>query len=143
MTWDTKLPGKTTRKTPIVPEHKEYVVPGQRDAGLVLPVNVWKEMRLTELEQTTLRIPKTCWQPSYIPPINCMISYAVTVGIGGTQVLTGLVLVEEEKQIIHQTFKFDPNDLGNEEEYTSKLRFKSVFNLSAQLKESIASDREQ
>jgi hypothetical protein len=28
-------------------------------------------------------------------------------------------LVEEEEQITHQTFKFDPNDLGNEEEYTS------------------------
>lgn len=60
-------PGKTTRKTPIVPvsavwrynmhehilqEHEEYVVPGQRDAGLALPANVWKEMRLTDLEQT-------------------------------------------------------------------------------------------
>jgi hypothetical protein len=28
-------------------------------------------------------------------------------------------LVEEEEQITHQTFKFDPNDLGNEKEYTS------------------------
>jgi hypothetical protein len=28
----------------------------------------------------------------------------------------GLDLVEEEEQITHQTFKFDPNDLGNEEE---------------------------
>ncbi|KAG1784425.1 uncharacterized protein HD556DRAFT_1303924 [Suillus plorans] len=31
----------------------------------------------------------------------------------------GLDLVEEEEQITHQTFKFDPNDLGNKEEYTS------------------------
>ncbi|KAG1816584.1 hypothetical protein EV424DRAFT_1625765, partial [Suillus variegatus] len=66
-------PGKTTRKTPIVPvsavwrynmhehilqEHEEYVVLGQRDAGLALPANVWKEMRLTDLEQTASRIPK-------------------------------------------------------------------------------------
>ncbi|KAG1789917.1 hypothetical protein EV424DRAFT_1306541, partial [Suillus variegatus] len=66
-------PGKTTRKTPIVPvsavwrynmhehilqEHEEYVVPGQRDAGLALPANVWKEMRLTDLEQTASHIPK-------------------------------------------------------------------------------------
>jgi hypothetical protein len=28
----------------------------------------------------------------------------------------GLYLVEEEEQITHQTFKFDPNDLGNEKE---------------------------
>lgn len=78
-------PGKTTRKTPIVPvsavwrynmhehilqEHEEYVVPGQRDAGLALPANVWKEMRLTDLEQTASRIPKTCWQPSYTPPVE-------------------------------------------------------------------------
>ena len=26
---------------------------------------------------------------------------------------------EAEEQITHQTFKFDPNDLGNEKEYTS------------------------
>ncbi|KAG1900239.1 uncharacterized protein F5891DRAFT_1188939 [Suillus fuscotomentosus] len=31
----------------------------------------------------------------------------------------GLDLVEEEEQIIHQTFKFDPNDLENDEEYIS------------------------
>ncbi|KAG1791650.1 uncharacterized protein HD556DRAFT_1309728 [Suillus plorans] len=31
----------------------------------------------------------------------------------------GLDFVEEEEQITHQTFKFDPNDLGNEEEYIS------------------------
>ncbi|KAG1844568.1 hypothetical protein C8R48DRAFT_678394 [Suillus tomentosus] len=31
----------------------------------------------------------------------------------------GFDLVEEEEQITHQTFKFNPNDLGNEEEYTS------------------------
>ncbi|KAG1786133.1 uncharacterized protein HD556DRAFT_1449988 [Suillus plorans] len=31
----------------------------------------------------------------------------------------GLDFVEEEEQITHQTFKFNPNDLGNEEEYTS------------------------
>ncbi|KAG2058726.1 hypothetical protein BDR06DRAFT_1003909 [Suillus hirtellus] len=31
----------------------------------------------------------------------------------------GLDLVEEEEHITHQTFKFDPDDLGNEEEYTS------------------------
>ncbi|KAG1799468.1 uncharacterized protein HD556DRAFT_1439842 [Suillus plorans] len=98
-TWDTKCayqhqfrytsadvaPGKTTRKTPIIPvsavwrynmhehilqEHEEYVVPGQRDAGLALPANVWKEMRLTDLEQTASRIPKTCWKPSYTPPVE-------------------------------------------------------------------------
>jgi hypothetical protein len=76
-------PSKTTRKRPIVSvstvwhynmhehilqEHKEYVVLGQRDAGLALPVSVWKEMKITDLEQTTSRIPKTRWQPSYTPP---------------------------------------------------------------------------
>ncbi|KAG1797841.1 uncharacterized protein HD556DRAFT_1440801 [Suillus plorans] len=67
--------------------------------------------------------------------------------------------VEEEEQITHQTFKFDPNDLGNEEEYTSvkaEIQGKdskepsghyslivvlwSVFNSSVQLRENIASD---
>ncbi|KAG1796667.1 uncharacterized protein HD556DRAFT_1441349 [Suillus plorans] len=71
----------------------------------------------------------------------------------------GLDFVEEEEQITHQTFKFDPNDLGNEEEYTSvkaeiqgkdskepsghySLMYKveSVFNSSVQLRENIASD---
>ncbi|KAG1809843.1 uncharacterized protein HD556DRAFT_1435572 [Suillus plorans] len=66
---------------------------------------------------------------------------------------------EEEEQITHQTFKFDPNDLGNEEEYTSVkaeiqgkdskepsghysliVVLRSVFNSSVQLRENIASD---
>ncbi|KAG1786125.1 uncharacterized protein HD556DRAFT_1191915, partial [Suillus plorans] len=66
-------PGKATRKTAVIPvgavwcynmhehifqEHEEYMVPGQRDVGLLLPVSVWKEMRLTDLEQTASRIPK-------------------------------------------------------------------------------------
>ncbi|KAG2124873.1 hypothetical protein DEU56DRAFT_963173 [Suillus clintonianus] len=76
-------PGKTTRKTAVVPvgavwrynmhkhifrEHEEYMVPGQRDVGLPLPANVWREMKLTDLEQTASHIPKTHWQPSYTPP---------------------------------------------------------------------------
>ncbi|KAG1784401.1 uncharacterized protein HD556DRAFT_1436092 [Suillus plorans] len=71
----------------------------------------------------------------------------------------GLDFVEEEEQITHQTFKFDPNDLGNEEEYTSvkaeiqgkdlkepsghyllMCKVESVFNSSVQLREYIASD---
>ncbi|KAG1900837.1 uncharacterized protein F5891DRAFT_1188324 [Suillus fuscotomentosus] len=36
-----------------------------------------------------------------------------------TSFFKGLDLVEEEEQITHQTFKFDPDDLGNEEKYTS------------------------
>jgi hypothetical protein len=48
-------------------EYEEYVVPGQRDVGLPLPTSVWREMKLTDLEQTALRIPKTHWQPSYTP----------------------------------------------------------------------------
>ncbi|KAG2357169.1 hypothetical protein BDR07DRAFT_1380312 [Suillus spraguei] len=75
-------PGKGTRKTAVIPvgavwhynmhehifwEHEEYMVPGQRDVGLLLPVSVWKEMRLMDLEQTASCIPKTHWQPSYTP----------------------------------------------------------------------------
>ncbi|KAG1864740.1 hypothetical protein DFJ58DRAFT_655715, partial [Suillus subalutaceus] len=51
----------------IFQEHEEYVVPGQREIGVPLPASIWKEMRLTDLEQTASRIPKTHWQPSYIP----------------------------------------------------------------------------
>jgi hypothetical protein len=49
-------------------KHEEYVVPGQRDVGLLLPTSVWREMKLTDLEQTALHTPKTHWQPSYTPP---------------------------------------------------------------------------
>ncbi|KAG1741129.1 hypothetical protein EDB19DRAFT_1908155 [Suillus lakei] len=49
-------------------EHEECMVPGQRDIGVPLPVSVWREMKLTDLEQTASRIPKTHWQPSYTPP---------------------------------------------------------------------------
>ncbi|KAG1743139.1 hypothetical protein EDB19DRAFT_1633376 [Suillus lakei] len=67
-------PGKTTRKTAVIPvsavwcynmhehifqEHEEYMVPGQRDIGVPLPISVWREMKLTDLEQTALHIPKT------------------------------------------------------------------------------------
>ncbi|KAG1837377.1 hypothetical protein DFJ58DRAFT_734422 [Suillus subalutaceus] len=56
------VPGRNTRKT--------YSVPSQdrERTGVPLPASVWKEMRLTDLEQTASRIPKTHWQPSYIPP---------------------------------------------------------------------------
>ncbi|KAG2114406.1 hypothetical protein DEU56DRAFT_761818 [Suillus clintonianus] len=60
--WDTFLSHCIFR------EHEEYMVPGQRDVGLPLPANVWREMKLTDLEQTASRIPKTHWQPSYTPP---------------------------------------------------------------------------
>jgi hypothetical protein len=46
---------------------KKYMVLGQRDVGLALPVSVWREMRLTDLEQTASCNPKTHWQPVYTP----------------------------------------------------------------------------
>jgi hypothetical protein len=49
-------------------EHEEYVVPGQRDVGLELPISVWREIKLTDLEQTASCIPKTHWQPVYNHP---------------------------------------------------------------------------
>jgi len=73
-------PGKTTRKAPVPPveaiwhynmtvhildQHEEYAVPGHREAGVPLPVSVWKTMKLTDLEQGASCIPKDCWQPLY------------------------------------------------------------------------------
>ncbi|KAG1751861.1 hypothetical protein EDB19DRAFT_1824737 [Suillus lakei] len=49
-------------------EHEEYMVLGQRDISVPLPISVWREMKLTDLEQMASRIPKTHWQPSYTPP---------------------------------------------------------------------------
>lgn len=68
------VPSKTMRKIPVVPvsavwrynmhehifhEHEEYVVPGQRDVGLPLPASVWREMKLTDLEQMASCCPVT------------------------------------------------------------------------------------
>ncbi|KAG2336336.1 hypothetical protein BDR05DRAFT_1005964 [Suillus weaverae] len=76
-------PSKSMRKTAVVPvgtiwcynmhehvfqEHEEYAVPGQREIGVSLPASIWKEMRLTDLEQAASRIPKTHWQPVYTHP---------------------------------------------------------------------------
>ncbi|KAG1799739.1 uncharacterized protein HD556DRAFT_1215679, partial [Suillus plorans] len=66
-------PGKTTRKVPVLPveaiwrynmtahildQHEEYAVPGHREAGVPLPVSMWKTMKLTDLEQGTSHIPE-------------------------------------------------------------------------------------
>ncbi|KAG2116646.1 uncharacterized protein F5147DRAFT_649104 [Suillus discolor] len=73
-------PSKTMRKVPILPvesvwrynmiahildQHEEYTVPGHREAGVPLPVSIWRTMKLTDLEQGASRIPKDRWQPSY------------------------------------------------------------------------------
>ncbi|KIK35128.1 hypothetical protein CY34DRAFT_17227 [Suillus luteus UH-Slu-Lm8-n1] len=73
-------PSKSTRKAPILAveavwrynmaahildHHNEYAVPGQREAGVPLPMSVWKVMKLTDLEQSASHIPKERWQPLY------------------------------------------------------------------------------
>ncbi|KAG2114961.1 hypothetical protein BD769DRAFT_1673280 [Suillus cothurnatus] len=73
-------PRKSTQKAPALPveaiwrynmmahildQHKEYVVPGHREARVPLPVSVWNTMKLMDLEQGTSCIPKDRWQPSY------------------------------------------------------------------------------
>ncbi|KIK33802.1 hypothetical protein CY34DRAFT_31162, partial [Suillus luteus UH-Slu-Lm8-n1] len=65
-------PGKSTCKAPvlaveavwrynmaahILDHHNEYAVPGQREAGVPLPMSVWKVMKLTDLEQSASHIP--------------------------------------------------------------------------------------
>lgn len=73
-------PGKSMRKAPvlaieavwhynmaahILDHHNEYTVPGQREAGVPLPMSIWKVMKLTDLEQSASHIPKERWQPLY------------------------------------------------------------------------------
>ncbi|KAG2041051.1 hypothetical protein BDR03DRAFT_856478 [Suillus americanus] len=73
-------PGKTSRKSAVVSinavwrynmpehilnEHKEYSVPGHREAGITLPASVLRAMGLMELEQRAARILKDRWRPSY------------------------------------------------------------------------------
>lgn len=45
----------------IMKEHDEYSVPGRRSEGVELPAHVRNDMTLTELEQSTSRIPKERW----------------------------------------------------------------------------------
>ncbi|KAG2142161.1 hypothetical protein BD769DRAFT_1383674 [Suillus cothurnatus] len=84
--WETNLcyptlppePGKTSRKVPvafiqsvwcynmtthILSKHKEYAIPGCREAGVPLPESVWKSMELSELKQASAGIPTECRQP--------------------------------------------------------------------------------
>jgi hypothetical protein len=45
----------------IVSVHEEYSVPGRRSEGVELPVSMRDSMVLTDLEQSTARIPKERW----------------------------------------------------------------------------------
>ncbi|KAG2742806.1 hypothetical protein P692DRAFT_20748575 [Suillus brevipes Sb2] len=71
-------PGRNSRKVPaafvqsvwrynmtvhILTNHEKYVIPGCREAGVVLPGCVWKSMELSELEQACDGIPQECRQP--------------------------------------------------------------------------------
>ncbi|KAG2092163.1 uncharacterized protein F5147DRAFT_552576, partial [Suillus discolor] len=42
----------------ILGQHEEFAIPGHREAGVPLPVSVWRVMKLTDLEQGASRIPK-------------------------------------------------------------------------------------
>jgi hypothetical protein len=41
--------------------HDEYSVPGHRSEGVELPASIQNDMMLTDLEQSTARIPKEHW----------------------------------------------------------------------------------
>jgi len=73
-------PGKTSRKNAVVSvdavwrynmpehilsEHKEYPMPGRREAGVALPASVLRAIELIEFEQKAARIPKDHWMLSY------------------------------------------------------------------------------
>ncbi|KAG1908202.1 uncharacterized protein F5891DRAFT_973675 [Suillus fuscotomentosus] len=49
----------------VVHLHKEYIVPGRREGGVMLPPAVWKAMKLMDLEQSVACIPKDHWQSSF------------------------------------------------------------------------------
>ncbi|KAG2159479.1 uncharacterized protein EDB93DRAFT_1099835 [Suillus bovinus] len=49
--------------THVLSEHKEYTIPGCREASAPLPESVWKSMELSELKQASASIPTECRQP--------------------------------------------------------------------------------